>query len=422
MGLHRGAWALALALVAASSGDGSRVSAANPPSAETLLDRVVARLGEVSPAFDTQGLLAVTVIRFDTPEWASFQGAEQFKSASVVKALWVAAALDHAGVEAAAPIAAASLYGSSNDAAGRAMDIAGGIDAVNEYAHNLGLAETTAYEWLFGRQRRSVDFPGPVRGLNLTTTDDLAGFWAAVGYGLALGPEEGAALLEWTRGPKDSGEGSRLIARLPAEVGENASFKMGWLPVGREYELQDDETGWGGEPPGTVVTFDRGAIDAGAGIVTTPDGASYAIAVASYDGRLWKFMTGWVEYVSCVVYSVVAEDPIDCVRGQDPLAIRERRAVPSGELQTVLTRTGFVRVAGWAVDPDAWWQPTRVAITFDGVVVAQASARPTGGEDLFAPRFAREFPFEGGEHEVCAVALNDGNGEDTPIGCHTISL
>jgi len=79
-------------------------------------------------------------------------------------------------------------------------------------------------------------------------------------------------------------------------------------------------------------------------------------------------------------------------------------------------------VAGWAADPDAWWRPTRVAITFDGVVVAGAWATPTGGEDLFAPRFSRELPFEGGEHEVCAVALNDGNGEDTPIGCHTISL
>jgi hypothetical protein len=100
-----------------SSGGGSRVSAANPPSAETLLDRVVARLGEVAPAFDTQGLLAVTVIRFDTPEWASFQGAEQFKSASVVKALWVAAALDHAGVEAGSD-RRGLLYGSSNDAAG----------------------------------------------------------------------------------------------------------------------------------------------------------------------------------------------------------------------------------------------------------------------------------------------------------------
>jgi hypothetical protein len=101
------------------------------------------------------------------------------------------------------------------------MDIAGGINAVNDYAHNLGLADTTAYEWLFGgRNRRAVGFPGPLRGLNLTTTDDLAGFWAAMGYGFALGPAERAALLEWTRGPKSSGEGSRLIARLPAEGGE----------------------------------------------------------------------------------------------------------------------------------------------------------------------------------------------------------
>ena len=418
----RRALAAVLALAAVSAGGGTGAAVASLPATETLLDRVVARLGEQAPAFDNRGLLAITVIRFDVPEWASYRGGEQFKSASVVKAIWVAAALDHAGVEAAAPIAAASLYGSSNDAAGRAMDIAGGIDAVNEYAHNLGLAETTAYEWLFGRQRRSVDFPGPVRGLNLTTTDDLAGFWAAVGYGFALGPEEGAALLEWTRGPKDSGEGSRLIARLPAEVGENASFKMGWLPVGREYQLQDDETGWGGEPPGTVVTFDRNAIDAGAGIVTTPDGASYAIAVASYDGRQWAFMTGWVEYVSCVVYSVVAEDPIDCVRSWDPRPIRERQAVPGGELEAARTRTGFVTVSGWAADPDAWWQPTLVAITLDGVVVARTRATPTSGRDLFAPPFSRDILFEGGEHEICAIALNDGNGDDTAIGCRTVSL
>lgn len=414
--------AAVLALAAVSAGGRPGAAAASLPADETLLDRVVARLGEQAPAFDTQGLLAITVIRFDVPEWASYRGGEQFKSASVVKAIWVAAALDHAGIEATQPIASASLYNSSNDAAGRAMDIAGGIDAVNDYAHHLGLVDTTAYEWLFGRDRRSVGFPGPVRGLNLTTTDDLAGFWAAVGYGFALGPEEREALLEWTRGLKSSGEASRLIARLPESVGAAASFKMGWLPVGREYELQDDETGWEGEPPGTVVTFDRGAIDAGAGIVTTPDGASYAIAVASYDGREWAFMTGWVEYVSCVVYSVVAEDPIDCVRSWDPRQIRERQAVPRGELEAVLTRTGFVTVSGWAADPDAWWQPTLVAITFDGVVVARTRATPTSGQDLFAPGFSREFPFEGGEHEVCAIALNDGNGEDTAIGCRTVSL
>jgi hypothetical protein len=133
-------------------------------------------------------------------------------------------------------------------------------------------------------------------------------------------------------------------------------------------------------------------------------------------------MAGWVEYVSCVVYSVVARDALDCVRSRDPRAIRERQAVPSGELKAVRTRTGFVGVSGWAVDPDAWWRPTRVAITFDGVVVGLAAATPTGAADLFSPRFERELPFEGGTHEVCAVALNDGNGDDTPLGCRTVSL
>jgi hypothetical protein len=86
VGSHRLGWAAALALVTVSAGGGSDAAAVGPPPAETLLDQVVARLGEASPAFDTQGLLAITVIRFDTPEWASFQGAVQFKSASVVKA------------------------------------------------------------------------------------------------------------------------------------------------------------------------------------------------------------------------------------------------------------------------------------------------------------------------------------------------
>ena len=391
---------------------------------ETVLDLVVERLGAMSTSFETRGLLAVTVIRFDTADSASFRGAEQFKSASVVKALWVAAALAHSGVEATEPVSVPALYGSSNSAAGRAMDLAGGIDEVNGYAHGLGLADTTAYEWEFDRDRRSVSYPGPMRGLNLTTTDDLAGFWAMVGYGWALGLEERAALLQWTVGPKASGEGSRLIARLPETVGAMTSFKMGWLPTGREYELKEDEVGWNGEPGGTTVIFDAGAVSAGAGIVRIPGGASYAIAVAAYDGRDWSRMTSWVEYVSCIVYSVLAEDPIDCVRSRDPSGIVERRAVPTGELEAVRSRHGLLTASGWAVDPDAWWRPSPVAITVDGVRIAAAGAFPTGVDDLFAPEFSRTVAFEAepGFHEVCAVALNDGVGEDTPIGCRLVSF
>src|SRR3972149_8065077 len=129
-----------------------------------------------------------------------------------VKGRWGAVAVAQSGLEGKAPVSAPALYGSSNSAAGRAMDLAGGIDEVNGYAHGLGLADTTAYEWLFDRDRRSVSYPGPMRGLNLTTTDDLAGFWAMVGYGWALGLGERAALLQWTVGPKGPGGGRPPLA------------------------------------------------------------------------------------------------------------------------------------------------------------------------------------------------------------------
>lgn len=392
-------------------------------SADTLLDRVVARLGELSPHYETRGVLAISVVRLDRPEWASFRGSEQYKSASVVKAVWVAAALDTVGIEPVAPLAPTTLVNSSNESAGRVIDRAGGIDVVNDWAHTLGMEQTTAYEWEFaGVERRSAAYPGPLRGNNVTTTDDLAGFWAAVAYGYALGSDEAAAFREWTRGPRASTEGNRLIARLPAAVGELTSLKGGWLQIGREYTLDDGETGWGGEPSGTVVTFVRGAVSTAAGIVTTPNGVAYAIAIAAYDGNSWVRMTSWVEYTSCIVYSVTAHDPIDCVRNGDPPAVRQRVAEPAGSIEQVTVGAASIVVEGWAADPDAWWNPTRVLVTFDGVGVGMASAVPTGQNDLFAPRFRREIPYEGGTHEICVVALNDGAGEDTPIGCVMVSI
>ena len=395
------------------------------PQADTVLDEVVARLGELAPQFENGGLLAVTVIRLDRPEWASFRGQEQLKAASTLKVVWMAAALDVAGIDAVDQYASAVLYRSSNDSAGFVIDVAGGIDGVNDYSHRLGLTDTNAYEWNFPDDehhiRRAAGFPGPLRGNNLTTTEDLAGFWAAVAYGYALDPEEAAVLRQWSMGPKSSREASRLISRLPSEVGEMTSFKAGWLEIGREYEIDDDEIGMGGEPPGTVLIFEGGAVAAGSGIVTTPGGESYAIAVAAYDGRTWSHMTGWVEFVSCVVYSVVAADPMACERAGDPAAVRDRRAVPSGSLEAVGVDVGSVTVQGWAADPDAWMLTTTVEITFDGVVIGRTAATPTAA-DPFTPRFSRVILYEGGTHQVCAVARNDGSGPDTELGCLEVSL
>jgi hypothetical protein len=406
----------ALALVIAVAGVPPAVAEESVPP---LLDQVVARLETLAPGFDAAGVISLTVIRLDTRQQASFHGDEIIKAASVIKAIWMAAALRRRGVAAVEGLARSTLWASSNEAAGRAIDAAGGLDRINRWTRDLGLADIGSYEWNFDIERQARSYPGPLRGNNTVTTDDLARFWELVAVGWALQGEERAALLEWTRGPKQDGEGQRLIARLPEAVGAASSFKMGWLPTGREYVLQEGETGPNGEQPGETIILEVNSTDSGAGIIRVPGGPSFVIAVSAYNGRHWQPMTAWVEYASCVVYSAIAADPTDCVRAGDPIAIRERRAIPDGALATASLGGGALTVSGWAVDPDAWWNATEVAITVDGDEVATALATPTGTADLFRPAFTTTVVrfFSPGRHEVCAIARNDGAGPDTAIGC-----
>ena len=419
--LRRAPFALAVALMLSL---GAAMPAVAQDPEPTVLDRVISRIEALVPGFGAAGTVAVTVIRLDTNQRASLHGDELVKSASVVKPLWVAAALKRRTIEEMAGNAIGALYASSNNAAGRVIDAAGGLDRVNRYARELGLANTVAYEWNFDFNRKSRLYPGPLHGNNTTTTDDLARFWELTAIGWSVQGDERDALLGWSQGFKEEGDGQRIIARLPEAVGEGSSFKMGWLPTGREYVLQEGEVGPNGEQPGETIILDYNSIDIGAGIIRVPGGPTYTIAVAAYDGRSWPAMTGWVEYVSCVVYSTLAADPVDCIRGSDPVAIQERRAVPSGRLEAVGLAPGLVTVSGWAMDPDAWWGPSPVAITIDGVEVGTGSAVPTGIDDLFAPRFYRTLLVDLAPraHEVCVIAVNDGNGAGTPIGCRTLAV
>ena len=92
---------------------------------------------------------------------------------------------------------------------------------------DLGLNDSMTYEWKFDHDRQSRYYPGPLRGNNTTTTDDLARFWELVATGWALEGEERDALLEWSLGLKEESDAERLIARLPESVGAASSFKMG---------------------------------------------------------------------------------------------------------------------------------------------------------------------------------------------------
>jgi len=389
-----------------------------------LLQQVVDRLGAMAPSFDSysEAVLAITVTRLDTGETASFRGNERFGPASAVKAVWVLAAIEHAGIDAVAAIEYDTIYRSDDVAAGTAIDLAGGLDAINAFIRGLGMNDTDFYEWNYPREhvRRSSTYPGPARGRNLTTTDDMVTFWRLVADGLVLDPSSRATFVEWTTGPKASADANRIVARLPADVAASAAYKSGWLPIGREWQLPDTEDG-----PGEIIILTGRGVSVGAGVITVPGGPAYAIAIAAYDGRSWGGMTSWVEYGSCVIYSVIAAEPMACSRSSDPGPIARHSAAPEGGLAGVGSRHGFLVVDGWAADPDAWWVPTLVRITVDGApfggVVAAVPADPS---DLIAPRFHRMLLAEmgPGAHEVCAWALNDGGGNPVGIGCMSVTV
>lgn len=421
---HRARRFVVACLAATCLGQGALPASAEETAEPPLLDQVIARLEAAARAFPGVGKVGVTVIRLDTRQRASLGGDVIMKSASSTKALWVAAALYRRDVTEVEAIARNALWASSNEAAGQAIDLAGGIDRVNRFAMDLGLSHTMAYEWKFGFDRISRYGPGPLRSNNTTTTDDLARFWELVALGWAVPGSERDPFLEWGSGPKQEFDGDRLVARLPDGVAERSAYKMGWLPAGREYVLQDDEVGPNGEPPGTTIILSENSVDIGAGVIRTSDGSAFVIAVGAYDGVNWNSMVSWVEYVSCAVYSVLGTHPLDCLRSWDPPRLRERRSIPTGELDQVVVRRGRLTVTGWANDPDVWWGPSPVAITIDGVTVAGGEAMPTGLDDVFTAPFSRTIPYRGesGTHEVCVVAVNDGNGDSTVLGCRSVDL
>jgi len=415
---RRLAWAVALAVTTslvvtlpAAAGDGT-------------IQQTLDRLGALAPSFDAypEAVLAITVTRLDTGETASWRGDELFGPASAVKAVWILSAIDQLGVAAVAPIEHDAIYYSDDIAAGTAIDLAGGLDAINSFIRGLGMNDTDFYEWNYPREhvRRSSTYPGPMRGRNLTTTDDLVTFWRLVADGLVLDSPERATFIEWTTGLKAGGDANRIVSRLPAEVAASAAYKSGWLPLGREWQLPDTPDG-----PGEIIILEGRGVSTGAGIITVPDGPSYVIAVAAFDGRSWGGMTSWTEYASCVVYSVIAETPRTCARPGDPQAIALHAAAPAGALTGAWSRYGFLVVDGWAADPDAWWSSTLVRVTVDGVSFGGiVPATPGNAAHLARPSFRRMLLAEmtPGTHQVCATARNDGGGAPVPIGCRMVTV
>ena len=266
-------------------GDG----AASPPVA--VLAAPVAMLAAEVAARSPGTEAAIAVLDLTTGEYAAASDAVRHVSASSPKAIWVAAALDHSGIAAMMPYAQPIFRDSDNDAAGSAIDLAGGADAVNVfYAGKAGMVDSALTQW-FGN-RTSTNSPRKLGDDNYFTAKDAVTFLSRLDRGTLIGPAETAQLETWMTWSPRSGFGGWLGTLLPPAVRASMMHKGGWLPPGC---CSDDAT---------YNTLNE------IGLVEVAPGHRYAVAILARGGTDWYGKQApWVERASCVLYRAASGTP-----------------------------------------------------------------------------------------------------------------
>ena len=272
------------------------------PDTEARLVSLLDELAGLARDWDPAGRASLAIVAADGTTYG-FNERRQHISASAVKPVWTAAAIDLAGLAAVEPLAAAALVQSDNFAAGAIIDLIG-IDTVNTWSsESAGMTGTHLATWYFGTDRVAQSVTEGGSRANFTTVGDLARFYAGLQRGELLEDDGVAALEEWLRRTDrgftaaDTVAGA-LLARLPEDVAVAATHKAGWLP------------------PYCCSAEVRLVIDAG--VIPLPDGSWFAIAAVSDRGDYYNLSVRWVSLAACRVYVLLAGDAShDCDRSGD---------------------------------------------------------------------------------------------------------
>jgi beta-lactamase class A len=281
---------------------------ASEPALETTKDEgswlaarvadIAAQAGSFSPGTE----LGIAVWNLDSGEWVTAGGDEPHVSASSAKAVWVAAALDGVGLDPVVPYADPVFRLSDNLQSGAVIDLVG-PDAVNLfYWERAGMTSSALTQWSYGHSRVAANSPRAMGSDNYFTAADAARFVGRVWRREIWDDERTDALLEWMTWTPRAGYGGWLGSRLPEQASRAMRHKAGWLPPGC---CGDDAS---------YNSLNE------IGIVTVPDGATYAVALLARRGNdYWGRQVRLVERASCEIYAAVAADAgIDCARPGDP--------------------------------------------------------------------------------------------------------
>jgi beta-lactamase class A len=263
--------------------------ASAPPSAPPVLASPIAALAAEASTRSPGTEVGLAALDLVTGEYAGANDTVKHVSASSPKAIWVAAALAHSGIAAVTPYAQPIFANSDNAAAGSAIDLAGGMNAVNDFYAKVGMTDSAITQW-YG-SRVATNSPHAMGDDNYFTAKDAITFLSGLWKGTILDATNTAKLEEWMTWSPRSGYGGWLGTSLPAAARPAMKHKAGWLPPGC---CGDDAT---------YNTLNE------IGILEVPGGHAYAIAILARRGTDWSGKQApWVERASCVVYRAVSGD------------------------------------------------------------------------------------------------------------------
>jgi beta-lactamase class A len=264
-----------------------------PPPPKLLAKPIADLAAEVatrSPGTEA-GLAALDLT---TGEYAGASDLERHVSASSPKVIWVTAAVAKSGVDAVAPLAEPIFADSDNYKSGDAIDLAGGMNAVNVFYTKAGMVDSAVTHW-FG-DREATNSPRKMGPDNYFTAKDSVTFLTNLDRTKLLDAAGTKQVETWMTLSPRTGLGGSLGTLLPAAARATMMHKGGWLPPGC---CSDDAT---------YNTLNE------IGIVQVANGHRYAIAILSRRGDdFYGKQVPWVERASCVVYRAVSGDKaLDC--------------------------------------------------------------------------------------------------------------
>ena len=160
----------------------------------------------------------------------NYQESIAHNSASSAKWLWAVAALASNSSDSLEPYAIPTFVSSDNEAAGKLIDFAGGIDAINSFTRKLNIAreDWNLCSWNYGRDRRATNC-GTTRN-QFTSKGGVTFLNRLITKQVGIPTAKADKVISWAKLSPKSGTGGWLPSLLPNAIKNLVSHKAGWIP------------------------------------------------------------------------------------------------------------------------------------------------------------------------------------------------